>query len=420
MVKQNLLKTGNACKRCSDLSHLALSMLVFFSGLGVKTHDGQIELFGKVFAQTVPSPNAFGDLIGQEVENPLLPSEEDSDKEAVSKKSASTPEISIDSVGKPLPPSNAPSDQTPIFATELAKASEEDSEISDVPEEVAPEIITNLDGAIITDPDLRQKAFDAATGGLFPMSPEEIRVFLERLNESQEAVLQPLQPPPEPVIVVENVSLEPSAKLPMIETGTGFVTALSILDATGKPWPIVDVAVGGNFEIVPPDDGGHMIRITPLTQHGQGNLSVRLVDLDTPVSFRIKAGSKKIHYRFDARIPLLGPNAETPLIDQGIEMMAGDSVMLSFLEGLPPTGASLQTVTGADTRTSAWLFNDILYLRTPLKLLSPGWDRSVSGQDGVNVYAVRPTPVILLSDNGVTVKTVLDTAPVVDGDGVVR
>ena len=40
------------------------------------------------------------------------------------------------------------------------------------------------------------------------------------------------------------------------------------------------------------------------------------------------------------------------------------------------------------------------YVRTPLTLLSPAWQSSVSSADGMNVYALTAAPVLLLSDGG--------------------
>ena len=40
------------------------------------------------------------------------------------------------------------------------------------------------------------------------------------------------------------------------------------------------------------------------------------------------------------------------------------------------------------------------YVRTPLTLLSPAWQSSVSSADGMNVYALTNAPVLLLSDGG--------------------
>ena len=64
----------------------------------------------------------------------------------------------------------------------------------------------------------------------------------------------------------------------------------------------------------------------------------------------------------------------------------------------------MRKVEGVDGRTSAYLMSGRVYLRTPLTLLSPGWDSSVSSADGVNVYAFNNAPVVLLSDEGRMVK----------------
>jgi intracellular multiplication protein IcmK len=44
------------------------------------------------------------------------------------------------------------------------------------------------------------------------------------------------------------------------------------------------------------------------------------------------------------------------------------------------------------------------YVRTPLTLLSPGWQHSVSSADGMNVYMMASAPVLLLSDRGRVVR----------------
>ena len=49
-------------------------------------------------------------------------------------------------------------------------------------------------------------------------------------------------------------------------------------------------------------------------------------------------------------------------------------------------------------------YNGQTYLRTPLTLLSPGWSNSMTSADGMKVYEIRNTPVVLLSDKGKMVR----------------
>jgi intracellular multiplication protein IcmK len=248
----------------------------------------------------------------------------------------------------------------------------------------------------------RRATFDSALAGTLPLKPEEIHALLQRLNESQAAVAAPAGLPPEAEVKAETISLEPGAQPPEIETDTGYVTTLSLLDATGNPWPILDIGVGGNFDVPAPEQGGNVLRITPLTKYAVGNISIRLVNLTTPLSFKLRASSGKVYYRYDARIPKFGPQASTPLIDRGNNLEAGDALLMQFLDDAPPLESLRLTVSGVDQRTAAWRYGGKLYVRTPLQLLSPGWDGS-AGSGETHVYGLADTPVLLLADNGIMV-----------------
>jgi Putative outer membrane core complex of type IVb secretion len=43
-------------------------------------------------------------------------------------------------------------------------------------------------------------------------------------------------------------------------------------------------------------------------------------------------------------------------------------------------------------------------VRTPLTLLSPAWNSSVSSADGMTVYEIGDAPVLLMSDNGAMIR----------------
>lgn len=254
---------------------------------------------------------------------------------------------------------------------------------------------------------IRDEAFKAALTGMFPLNPDEIRSLLETYDSSQQATEIPVHPYPEPEVVVETVPLDPGSKPPFIKVAKGHVTTVTTMDITGSPWPIQDISWAGNFEIVQPESGENILRITPLSEFAYGNISLRLIDLQTPVLFRIKAARDSIHYRYDARIPDYGPMAQTPIISRGTTLAAGDGIMSAILDGVPPSDAIKLEITGVDGRTSAYRINATTYVRTPMTLLSPGWSSSVSSTDGMNVYAVSSAPVLLLSDRGQVVRAAL-------------
>lgn len=264
----------------------------------------------------------------------------------------------------------------------------------------------------------REDAFDAALEGLLPLRPKEIRSLLERFDRTQESVETPVYPNPKPEVVVQNISLDPGAAPAVIKLAYGHVTTVNFLDSSGAPWPVQDISWAGNFEVIEvgqtggggPDEGAsftHMFRISPQSEFAYGNMSITMTALRTPVIITLETNRDVVHYRFDAVIPDYGPLAEAPLIEAGISTSAGDQDMSSILEGVIPENAQRLSVSGADGRTSAYRYNDSVYVRTPYTLLSPGWSASASSADGTRVYAINDAPVLLLSDRGRMVRAKL-------------
>lgn len=252
----------------------------------------------------------------------------------------------------------------------------------------------------------RREAYDAALQGLLPLRPEEIRELLEHFDRTQESVETPVYPNPKPEVAVETISLDPGAKPAVVKVAYGNVTTVNILDVSGAPWPIEDISWAGNFEVVEASsgDGSHIIRISPQSEFANGNMSIRLLTLKTPVIIALETSRDIVHYRFDAIIPQYGPMAEVPLIDKGLDIQAGDTDIASVLQGVMPNGGNKLNVTGVDGRTTAYSLNGMTYVRTPLTLLSPSWNSSVSSADGTHVYTIPSAPVLLLSDKGKMVR----------------
>jgi len=256
----------------------------------------------------------------------------------------------------------------------------------------------------------REMAYEQAKKSVLPLEQTEIKDVLGRLKDTQEAIQTPVRPAPKPGNVIETISTDPSATPKVIRLAAGNVTTLNIVDVTGEPWPIVDLGFGGAFDVKPPEPGGHVIRITPLKDFARGNLVVRLLKMTTPITFSLQAGGKTVNYRFDARIPEYGPNAKMPILDNGINAVAGDKTTTAFLEGVPPKGSEKLTVAGIDGRTSAYKYGGALYVRTPLSLISPAWQGSATSADGMNVFVLNDAPVLLLSDNGSLVRARISDA----------
>jgi len=256
--------------------------------------------------------------------------------------------------------------------------------------------------------EMRQQAFDAAINGLFPLKPDEIRRLLERKDENVQALEVPIYAAPVPESAFATVSLDPGEKPLEVRTAIGHVTTLSMVDSTGQPWPILDISWAGNFEVLQPENGSNMLRITPLSEFASGNVSMRMVGLNPPIILTFKADRERVHVRLDVQVPEIGPNGVAPLLRANLtHAAAGDARLASVLEGVAPAKAKKLTISGVDGRTSAYDLGGTMYVRTPYTLLSPAWNSSVRSADGTNVYALGATPVLLLSDKGKMVRAYL-------------
>jgi intracellular multiplication protein IcmK len=321
-----------------------------------------------------PSPNPIGDLLGMapKVQSPMLP---------------------------PLGGSGAP----PALQADTGPAYDFEMD----PEELKARA--------------RQRAFEAALEGLMPLRPEEIRTLLERYDEVQRSVEVPHYPRPEPLVAVATASLEPGAYPLTVLVAEGNVTTVTFLDVSGAPWPVEDISWAGNFEVVQSgnDDGTHILRITPQSAFAHGNMSVRLLGLNTPLILTLDTARDQVHYRLDIVIPETGPMAKPPLIQARRGPMAGGVEIARVLEGVVPGRFTRLAVTGADGRTSAYRDGDggATYLRTPLTLLSPGWSAHVASADGMQVYVIDAAPVVLLSDQGRMVRVYLSEREMEGGSG---
>ncbi len=248
----------------------------------------------------------------------------------------------------------------------------------------------------------RKEAFNRALNQLMPLKPEEIRTLLEHYDRTVESTELPVHPYPRPELVVQNISLDPGVAPLSVKMSWGYVTTLSFLDSSGQPWPIEEISWVGNFTIQESNvsEHNHVLRISPESKLAHGNISIRLMGLNAPVIMTFETSRDVVHYRFDAVVPKRGPGAKTPLIDRGVSLTAGDADMSIALSGVVPEDADLLDISGVDGRTTAYVYNGLTYVRTPLTLLSPGWHSSVASADGTKVYALDESPVILLSDRG--------------------
>lgn len=263
----------------------------------------------------------------------------------------------------------------------------------------------------------RKQAYERAINGMMPLKPSEIRQMLESYDETTQAVETPVYPTPDPESSFVQASLDPGQKPVVVKTAAGLVTTLSIVDVTGQPWPIQDLTWAGDFQVEQPEGGSHIVRISPNSHFAHGNISMRLIGLNPPVIFTLVTERKTAHVRLDVQIPEVGPKGVLPPVITPVSIKAGDDEITKVLLGTASSaGMERLTVDGVDGRTSAYQKAKVTYLRTPYTLLSPAWIKSVQSADGMHVYAMESTPVVLLSDKGKMVRAYI-TMPMEQADG---
>ncbi len=241
-------------------------------------------------------------------------------------------------------------------------------------------------------------AFDGVVEQMFPLTPEQITRIKQIYQTSEFAQESPIGTPPKPTATSQFVNLSPGSTPPVIRLSQGFVSSLVFLDSTGAPWPISAYDLGDPSAFnIQWDKTSNTLMIQASKLYTYGNLAVRLRGLNTPVMLTLIPGQKAVDYRVDLRVQGYGPNAKSMPMEEGLPPSAND-LLLSVLDGVPPTGSSRLVVNGGDAR--AWLLNDRMYVRTNLTILSPGWIGSMTSADGMHAYEMQKSPVILVSWHG--------------------
>lgn len=264
-----------------------------------------------------------------------------------------------------------------------------------------------------------------------PVTPGMIRDLGKRLGDNRRAQEDVMTQYASPANRHVNVAFTPGQTTPIIQVVKGYPTAVSFFDKTGSPWPIewdtnsnpAGVAGGTNcnttstgggpavaavgFYVCTPVAGSNVLEITPSSLQPRGGLLVTLKGAPKPISFLLIGGGAIYDADISVQVSERGPNAKGP----PVQPMAPDTAspfLTSMLEGAPPAEAEPLSVSGVspdDLR--AWRVGDRMVIRTRYTLISPEWMASESGEGGLTVYSIPPTPVVLLSKDGVTLSASL-------------
>ena len=223
----------------------------------------------------------------------------------------------------------------------------------------------------------------------FPLSSADIGLLKGALKREQEALHGPV---PEGRAVSVQVSLDPGALFPVIHLVPGIATTITVVDATGAPWPLDDVIVGNAkaFPVRRMNTPNGLV-VEPKNNVGWTSLSLVLRGRGTPAVLKLVDSDTLSDTRVTARIEGRGPNAVVPVFQEPRPVVS--SRILAYLDGIPPASARSVPVRGT-ADMEAWREGNRLFVRTHMDILAPAWTETVSGPNGMKLFVFPPVSVI--------------------------
>ena len=323
----------------------------------------------------------------------------------------------------------------------------------------APEtpLVTGSDVIIVTDPEGPQKmALDKPKDGepeqkgpskkgtledpdyimaiesLHLLSPEQLRDMKRRAEERDLAIAD--RNPPDSTTRTIPVTMRPGTAPATILLSDNYLTALTLIDSEGAPWPIA-VAQPGNPELFEVTIAGkdqatdaagdgtaqafksqqNVLILTPRQKYAASNLFIMPVGASAPIMLDLRTTREISYFNASLVVDERGPMAKD-IVASRPAVPVDSGIMRRVLDGAGALaqGARQITVTGAPD-TTAFIVGSQMYLRTPYTLVFPGWIADIKGR-GMRVYEMNANASLLtvLDANGREIDLTVDNATILD------
>ena len=258
----------------------------------------------------------------------------------------------------------------------------------------------------------REEMFQDTVDSEMPMSPDEIRRLRKIMNDSQRAKSETPEVPQKPLISTMVVTGDPGEVPAVIRLGSEMVSTLVFTDKTGAPWPIERAySASTKFDLSPKEadfkdakrkEPINVITLTSGSSYFTGNIQVNLSGRNAPIMITVMSDQKVVDYQANIVIKAIGPMA-APQVFSGRNEFKTDPTMLSLLDGvnldnLPSLKTSNNIIKAYQSKVGTP--NQQYFLRSAHTLLSPAWNNYESTADGLRVYAINPTSVVVFSVDG--------------------
>jgi len=247
-----------------------------------------------------------------------------------------------------------------------------------------------------------------------PLSPKEILDTKQMQLEVDRARSKAAEVTPLNLSIP--VSLKPGAGQKVITVASGFVSALSVLDATGQPWAIKQESHDASvfFAEISAIEPNNVILISPSTRFSKSNLVLMLEGAATPLVLNVEYSETKAVFSASLSVDQRGPNALRPSSVSSLKPVDSD-LMRSILDGAGPVTDKVKQIEIDGGDAEAFYSEGRFFLRTELELLSPAWIATIKA-GSMSVYELPVVPVIIASDRFGTVYEIKPTENVlVDG-----
>ncbi len=282
------------------------------------------------------------------------------------------------------------------FST-VALAQEDEKKLND---HLVVESTLAVESDKITDEELRAIAFKNLKNKLNQLSPEQLAELLEAEKRKVEASKRMY--PPKAINEIIEVSVSPGSKIERIYLSEDLDSILSVIDASGNPWPITYMSTGNNvdfpFEKI---DAGKLnkAKLNTLYRQGSTNLSLLLEGLDSTITIELIASRKRYHGKAIVQIDQRGPNTAKK-VNFSMGNVSFDDELENVVLGIKPNDKA-KTLKSNNSSVKAWLGSDgELYVRTKFTPRSPRRPRGIRhGGNGFIAYKMQYLPVIIMSDD---------------------
>lgn len=237
-----------------------------------------------------------------------------------------------------------------------------------------------------------------------PLTPKEIVTLRKQIDERKDAFTENIsgRPPARPTSTQTTVDLSPGGTPPVLRLAPRQGATIMFVDAAGRPWP---VEAADNF-----NDAGYAVSqmaehvfSVGMKQAQIGNIAFKLKDIARPVTVTVMPAQDSTDYNLDLVVPkFVGGVPPTAMASAAPAPTHMADELMAYLYRTPPREARRLTVAGSGTdEIMAWQISpSSMAVRTSAQILSPAWMRRQGSSDGVFVYQLPITPVVVIAQDG--------------------